>query len=305
MPAVSFAAHSDEKGALAEMGVRSDTLGRDRSDTVLVHRISGAVKTMASKTAILIVFSAVMTIVSILAVVLTRPTHVEATDLVNANGQLIGTGLVTVTKDLADMPASADFEECECPPCAHPWPSALFALHRPLPALHPQTAEALRRAPPTTADDSVKSIVFGSVEDGMQSASVQSWHWSDAERMSWTTTQGDVLIDHGQIAYAGPTDTVVTFGTTDQPAAAGKQASSLSDSVIAQARSQCAELQCPLKSCTAKLAPLEIIREVSCHDTTLWRWPEGVSLRATSARHLSVGKWKVKKIKTGGSFPGR
>jgi len=263
MPAVSFAAHSDEKGALAEMGMRSDTLGRDRSDTVLVHRISGAVKTMASKTAILIVSSAVMTIVSILAVVLTRPTHVEATDLVNANGQLIGTGLVTVTKDLADMPASADFEEY----------------------------------------DSVESIVFGSVEDGMQSASVQSWHWSDAERMSWTTTQGDVLIDHGQIAYAGPTDTVVTFGTTDQPAAAGKQASSLGDSVIAQARSQCAELQCPLKSCTAKLAPLEIIREVSCHDTTLWRWPEGVSLRATSARRLGVGKWKVKKLKTGGSFP--
>jgi hypothetical protein len=79
-----------------------------RSDTVIVRTL-GKVDSAMRKQLMVIVMSAVFSVITITAVMLSRSSHVETSEFVDRNGNIIGSGQITVTSDLVELPSLRDW----------------------------------------------------------------------------------------------------------------------------------------------------------------------------------------------------
>lgn len=238
-----------------------------RSDTVIVRTL-GKVDSAMRKQLMVIVMSAVFSVITITAVMLSRSSHVETSEFVDRNGNIIGSGQITVTSDLVELPSLRDWNFY----------------------------------------DEMNSAMIEDSSGSTMSLRISSWTWHNASRMQLDTFDGvKILIDAGTAAFAGPVDTLLTQISADGTAAAvGQQAhdaAKLAPSMVL-ASGRCLSLGCPFLRCSAGLAAGGLVREVGCDGRPLWRWPQGVSLHAqthsSASRNLNVGKWSVKKVKSAG-----
>ena len=243
-----------------------------RSDTVLIKALQPVTNAM-NRHLLIVVASALFSVLTITGVVLSRPSHVEASEFVDNVGNVIGTGHMTQTLDMVDLARvnDADFY------------------------------------------DDIESVLLKDSSGSMTSLRVSSWTWHNASRMQLGATNGDdILIDAGTAAVAGSVDTLLTFSSPDGTATAvGLQALGSDEQLApskATARGRCLSLGCPFSRCSAGLAADGLVREVGCDGRPLWRWPQGVSLASNNgdASHRSlkaVGRWKIKKLHHAGKPP--
>ena len=126
-----------------------------RSDTVLIKALQPVTNAM-NRHLLIVVASALFSVLTITGVVLSRPSHVEASEFVDNVGNVIGTGHMTQTLDMVDLARvnDADFY------------------------------------------DDIESVLLKDSSGSMTSLRVSSWTWHNASRMQLGATNGDdILID--------------------------------------------------------------------------------------------------------------
>ena len=232
-----------------------------RSDTQLIKALQ-PVTVALNRHLIFILASALFSVLTTTSVVLSRPSHVEGSELVDSRGNVIGTGHTTETLDMVEIVSVRD---------------------------------------PEFYDD-IESVLLEDSSGSLTSLRISSWTWHNASRMQLGAMNGaDILIDAGTVAVAGPVDTLLTFSADGTASAVGLQALGADEKLapsMANARGRCLSLGCPFSHCSAGLAAEGLVREAGCNGRPLWRWPQGVSLANGDATRRSlqgVGKWKVNK----------
>ena len=126
--------------------------------------------------------------------------------------------------------------------------------------------------------------------------------------------QGTVLISNNNIQMSGPRDAVIRFRhTPEQPSGQAYSAGSgeHTDEAVQKLKEHCDKIRCDkdidgVKSyerCSGSFdSSNALVNDASCDEAVLWRWPEGVELSDAPAnrRKMRVGKWKIRKTRSGG-----